>query len=187
MTSTQIMYDWLVSQVRWSSLSVKPMAQLQRLVRCTEMQWCWHCRPCADLHPAVLIQHTVFWNYWCQLATLQPEIHRQKIIQLRIYCWVCQRKNVDSRSIFGKIMDKRFAPPSLIQGVVSIRHKATLDGGAKFNFTKSNKRLKISSINYSWPVLTVCDGYCRRSVLCPSRGHISKTKQDRPIVTVEHY
>ena len=25
------------------------------------------------------------------------------------------------------------------------------------------------------------------SVRCPSRGHISKTKQDRPIVTMKHY
>ena len=34
----------------------------------------------------------------------------------------------------------------------------------------------------------IWDGCRRRSVVrCPSRGHISKTKQDRPVVTVERY
>ena len=36
----------------------------------------------------------------------------------------------------------------------------------------------------------MCNGCCCRRpyvVRCPSRCHISKTKQDRPIVTMEHY
>jgi len=32
----------------------------------------------------------------------------------------------------------------------------------------------------------ICNGCRRRSVRRPSRGHISKTKQDRPVVTMEH-
>jgi len=48
--------------------------------------------------------------------------------------------------------------------------------------------------DYCWPAKgLICDGCRRQSVCqsfvvrCPSTAHISKTKQDRPIVTVEHY
>jgi len=34
-----------------------------------------------------------------------------------------------------------------------------------------------------WLLLSVC----RASIRCPSHCHISKTKQDRPVVTSEHY
>jgi len=33
----------------------------------------------------------------------------------------------------------------------------------------------------------ICDACRRRSVRCPSRGHISTIKQDRRTVRVEHY